>query len=81
MIFKNIFLFLLDGAVEEEEEEEVISSIEQSKRNNVKMERKDSKIDMQNCFGFDDEEDLEPERTESEVSGKEGIKLVEAITN
>ncbi|KAK6627614.1 hypothetical protein RUM44_010092 [Polyplax serrata] len=63
----------------EDEEEEVMDSTEQ-KRNIVKLERKDTKIDMQNCFGFDDD-DLEPERTESEVSGKDGVKLVEAITN
>lgn len=36
---------------------------------------------MQNCFGFDDEDDMDGDHDEAEVPGKETIKLVDAITN
>lgn len=65
---------------EEDEEEEVQVPIIKTKRGLVKLERKDTKSDMQNCFGFDDDEDVEVEKDET-VSSKGTIKLVHAVAN
>lgn len=71
----------LEEEEEEDEEEEVVAPIIKGKRGTVKIERKDPKSDMQNCFGFDDEEDIEIEKDEGEIPRKGSIKLVRAVAN
>ncbi|KAL0280051.1 UNVERIFIED_CONTAM: hypothetical protein PYX00_001463 [Menopon gallinae] len=68
----------IDIPVEDEGEPEIIL---RNKKSNIKVEKKDTKSDMQNCFGFDDEDDMDADQDEAEVPGKETIKLVDAITN
>lgn len=60
------------------EDEEIINSL-RSKKNIVKIERKGTEKDMENCFGFDDDEDIDMDKAEN-VSAKGNIKLVE-MTN